>query len=185
MSIVGIDPSLTATGIAILDRDFFDAATVTKLTAVGRKGRETDRHPERSDRIVAQTRRIVAHVPPDAALVLIEDIPEGINRLPSYRDRCVLWGGVYSTLRGRGLPIVVINPTTRAVWATGKGTKKPDVLAAVRLMWPAVHIADDNEGDALILASIGAHHLGWTMPFETKPRHTTGLDKVEWPEGVA
>lgn len=180
MSIVGIDPSLTSCGIAVLSATA-TATRVDTLTAVGRDGKETDGFPERSDRIVAQTRRIAAQVPQDADMALIEDIPHGIKRFPSYRDRCVLWGGVYSTLRGRGIPIAVINPTTRAIWATGKGTKKPDVLAAVREMFPAERVRNDDEADALILAAIGAHHLGWPLPFETAPRHTTSLEKVVWP----
>lgn len=62
--------------------------------------------------------------------------------------------------------------------------RKARVLAAVREMWPDETIRNDDEADALALATIGAHHLGWPLPFETKERHTTGLQAVEWPEGV-
>ena len=186
--VVGLDPSLTACGIAILrPADGFSAtgsARVTFLRSVGRSGRKGDGWERRSARIVAQTRRIVAHVPAEATLVVLEAMPAHMPPQPYLGDRWALWFGVHSALNGR-VPIAVVNPSTRARWATGKGTAaKADVLAAVREQWPNERIADDNQADALTLASIGAHYLGWPLPFETKPRHTTGLQAVEWPEGV-
>ena len=55
-----------------------------------------------------------------------------------------------------------------------------DIIAAINEWWPGV-ARNDDEADALGLAAIGAHHLGDPMPFEIKPRHTTGLEKIAWP----
>lgn len=183
MSVIGIDPSLASTGVAIIDSQVEDVEVVT----LGRKGRESDGWVERSDRIVAQVRRIAANVPRSCVdLVVIEAMPPGMKPQPWLGDRWALWFGLYSTLRGRGYPIAVVNPSSRAVWATGRGrAKKPEVLAAVREQWPAVRIHDDNQADALTLAAMGAHHLGWPLPFEIKDRHSTGLQAIEWPEVAA
>ena len=180
MSVVGIDPSLAATGLAIIDPG-------VEVFTLGRKGFEGDGWVERSDRIVGQVRRVAAHIPPAGVdLVVMESMPQGMkNPMPSFGDRWAVWWGVYSTLRGRGLPVAVVQPTTRAKWATGSGTaKKAVVLAAVREQWPDVRIRDDNQADALTLAAMGALHLGWPLPFEIKDRHVGALDVVEWPEGV-
>lgn len=189
MSIVGIDPSLRAAGIAVLA---LSPATTTKLiavAAVGRDGVKGDGYPQRSRRIVAQTRRILAQIPADADLAVIEGPSYG-SQHGAQMDRYALWMGVYSTLQARGVPIAVVAPRTREKWASGsvprgidRKARKARVLAAVREMWPGERIRSDDEGDALILASIGAHHLGWPLPFETKERHTTGLQAIEWPDG--
>lgn len=188
MTIVGIDPSLTAAGICVLrPADGFSAtrdARIAFLRSVGRMGRKADGWRERSARIVAQTRRIVAHVPADATLVVIESMPAHMPPQPYLGDRWALWFGVHSSLAGR-VPIAVVNPSTRAAWATGKGNaKKADVLAAVRARWPDVTVADDNQADGVSLAEMGAHRLGWSLPFETGPRHDAGIKKVVWPEGI-
>ena len=194
-AVVGIDPSLTACGIAILrPADGFSAtgsARVSFLRSVGRSGRKGDGWDARSERVVAQTRRITAHIPRDGVELVVIEGPSYGSAHGAQMDRHALWIGVYSTLRSRGIPIAVVAPGTREKWATGsvprgidRKARKARVLTAVREMFPDEPIRNDDEGDALILAAIGAHHLGWPLPFETKPRHTTGLAAVEWPEGV-
>ena len=58
---------------------------------------------------------------------------------------------------------------------------KAAVVAAVQAMYPQAGITCDDEADAIGHALIGAFHLGEPMPFDVKPRHTTGLEKVQWP----
>lgn len=192
-TIVGIDPSLTSCGIAVLgDESIYAPVVIRSLLSVGHPGKNTDGWDDRSDRIVSQTRRVIEYIPRDADLVVIEDLPSHVKLLPSFRDRCVLWGGIYSALRARRTPIAVCNPATREKWATGKvvrdlGTKerKARVLAAVREQWPDRRIANDDIADALILAAMGALKLGWTLPFEIKPRHHGGLAAIAWPTSIA
>ncbi|GAC71064.1 hypothetical protein [Gordonia soli] len=199
MSVVGIDPSLTACGIAVLhpckvrtiDGTRMETEVRT-LTAVGRKGTAGEGYTERARRIVAQQRRILrgtarqgwTGIPDDAELVVIEGPSYG-SQHGAQMDRHALWMGVYSSLQSRGVRIAVCAPQTRAKWATGRGNaRKGEVLAAAREQWPDERIPDDNCADALVLAAMGAHRLGWPLPFETKDRHTTGLDAIEWPEGI-
>lgn len=183
MSVVGIDPSLTACGIAVLNRGPVSRTEIADLRAVGRRGHDGASYADRSDRIVAQTRYVLRCIPTDAELVVIEDMPQGIRSMPSLGDRWALWWGLYSALRSRKTPVAVCNPATRAKWATGSGrADKADVLAAVRDQWPHNTIRSDNEADALTMASMGALHLGWSLPFEIKDRHHAGLEVVAWPK---
>lgn len=191
MSVVGIDPSLRASGIAVLALNPVGMTKVIALAAVGRDGIRGEGYPQRAKRIVAQTRRVVANIPNDTELVVMEGPSYG-SQHGAQMDRHALWMGVYSSLQGRGVAIAVVAPGTREKWATGsvpRGISRKDrkarVLAAVRAMFPDERIRNDDEGDGLILAAMGAHHLGWPLPFETRPRHTTGLDKIEWPEGIS
>lgn len=193
MSVVGLDPSLTACGIAVLNRrpntvDAYitsgnlDAAVIADLRAVGHRGRDAASWDERSDRVVAQARHIVKCVPADAELVVIEGPSYGSAHGHAF-DRAGLWMGVYSALRARRIPIAVCAPGTRAKWATGSGrASKGDVVRAVRDQWVDSRIRSDNEADALTLAGMGALHLGWPLPFEIKDRHHAGLEVIAWPK---
>ena len=185
-TIVGIDPSLTSCGIAVLgDESIYAPVDIRSLLSVGHPGKNTDGWDDRSDRIVSQTRLVLEYTPRDADLVVIEDLPSHVKLLPSFRDRCVLWGGIYSALRARKTPIAVCNPKTRAKWASGNGNAdKKLVLACVREQWPNTRIHNDDCADALTLASMGALKLGWTLPFEIKDRHHNGLDAVAWPKEI-
>ncbi|MCF8605138.1 hypothetical protein L5I01_17425 [Gordonia sp. HY442] len=177
-AVVGIDPSLTSCGIAVLAADGH-----TRTWSVGHAGRDGANWAQRSDRIVAQTRLVLRQIPADAALVVVEDMPTMRHVLPSFIDRCALWFGLYSALRSRGTPIAVVNPKTRAKWATGNGNSgKRDVLAAVRADWPDLQIPNDDCADALTLAAMGALHLGRDLPFEIRRRHHAGIENIAWPE---
>lgn len=193
MIVAGIDPSLTNTGIAILA----DGQPVS-LRSIGHGTPNGKTYGHRSDRIVSQCRAVmnaVADLPPKTPdwvtatlpvdLAVIEGPAYGAN-MPSHFDRAGLFWGLISTLRARHIPTVVIPPATRAKWATGKGNAdKRAVLAAVRSWWPATHIANHDQADALVLAAIGAFHAGDPMPFDVKERHTANLAAVQWPAELA
>ncbi|WP_207842591.1 hypothetical protein [Williamsia soli] len=194
-TIVGIDPSLTSCGIAVVRSEtrfhipsdgYVPMTYIAGLLSVGHPGKDSASWDDRSDRIVSQTRHVLTKIPRAAELVVMEDLPSHVKLLPSFRDRCVLWGGLYSALRARNTPIAVCNPKTRAKWATGSGSAdKKLVLACVREQWPNNRIHNDDCADALTMASMGALKLGWTLPFEIKDRHHLGLDVVAWPKEIA
>jgi Holliday junction resolvasome RuvABC endonuclease subunit len=87
-----------------------------------------------------------------------------------------------STLRAKHIPLTVIPPATRALFATGSGrATKQEILTTVRAWWPNHHIPNHDTADALVLAAAGAHHLGDPLPFPTTSRHTANLAAVKWP----
>lgn len=180
--VAGIDPSLTNTGIAIL----LDGQPLL-LRSIGHGTPNGKTYGHRSDRIVAQCRAVIAHVLPcnssaaDIDLAVMEGPAYGAN-LPSAHDRAGLFWGLYSTLRARKIPIAVVAPKTRALWATGSGNAdKRDVLAAVRAWWPNKRILNHDIADAAALAAIGAFHAGDPMPFPVRERHSANLAAVQWP----
>lgn len=176
--VVGIDPSLTSAGVAVLK----DGQPIY----VQHFGFSGTNHPTwqfRSRRVrwvCAQVANVVAAH--DVDLVVIEGIPEHGKILPSTLDRAGLWHGLYGVVDHGDTPIVVMNPSTLKAWTTGSGSaKKPAMVAQIRGWYPDSRITCDDEADALALALTGAFHLGDPMPFDVKPRHTTGLEKVVWP----
>lgn len=189
--VIGLDLSLTNAGIVVLND-----GRPTLLTSVGH-GREGKSHAHRSRRIVSQSRAIMQAIGPsllDPArihLAVIEDQLEHGPMLPSALDRSALWWGVYSALSAKRIPIAVMNPTTLKAWTTGttrskvRGEAKRQMLEEVRTWWPGLAVRNDDIGDALALASMGAMHLGDPMPFEIKDRHRNNLENVAWPSGVS
>lgn len=181
MIVAGIDPSLTATGIAIL-RD----GQPTTPTKIGYPGRDGASHTDRARRVVALTREITKHIHnhnPD--LVIIESPAYG-QYLPSTCDRNFLWGalvhefGVVKPARYAG-----ITPTCRAQFATGKGhAKKQAVIDAVNTWWPHLNLGPkaDNQADALVLATMGAaRYEPELLPFELADWQRGNLEAVAWP----
>lgn len=186
--VVGIDPSLSSAGIAILvdGRPRF-LRSVGSPAIPGVSGY----YGERSDRIGRQCRQILAEIDgwtertgeDRPELAVIEGQAFGAN-LPSTSERSGLWWRLYASLRGRGVPIAVIAPKTRALWAAGSGdADKAAVKAAVRAWWPHArnHIRNDDIADAAALALAGAFHLGDPMPFPIKPQHHNRLKAAQWP----
>jgi crossover junction endodeoxyribonuclease RuvC len=98
-----------------------------------------------------------------------------------HHERAGLWWVTIRALWRRGVPYAVVTPGGLKRYATGKGTaSKDEVLVAVtrRFDWFA---GDNNAADALVLAAMGADHLG--TPLATMPdKHRGALDAVTWPD---
>ncbi len=191
--VVGIDPSLTSAGVAIL-RD----GQPVHVTHHGYDFTGPVTFDARTNRVIFVHNKVAEQIPPDTDLVLIEDLPEHGQIMPSMRDRSALWVLLHATLRKRmNLPVVVINPQTLKVWVTGKGSsrdtarskyqrQKQDkqlMVSTIESWWPDWKFTSDpsskdDECEAAALALIGAFHVGDPMPFTPKPRHR--LAKIDW-----
>jgi Holliday junction resolvasome RuvABC endonuclease subunit len=191
-AVLGIDPSQTAAGIAIIAGGPRHANRPILIRDVGDHGHRTDPWTRRARRIVAQVRRIIAVVDQaaldgaDYRLAVIEG-PAYANKLPSQFDRAGVFWGLVSALDNRKIPIAVIPPTTRAMFATGHGhADKSLVVTETRAIWAdpliTAAILNDNHADALNLASMGVMHLGWSLPFTPRRRHVENITKCEWPK---
>lgn len=185
--VVGLDLSLTGTGIAVACPG--ETPTVTTITT---KGRADATLLERRARLGEIGERITAHlverglyrgvVPIPDALVVVE-APAFSRTTGHQHDRSGLWWHVvwgYAAC----WPLAEVSPTTRARYATGvgggKGASKDAVLAAVVRRYPNVPVSNNNEADALVLAAMGARHAG--HPIDTPPKtHLPALDAVRWP----
>lgn len=160
MRVVGIDLSLSATGLAAID-DTVGIVTVenTVLQSKPDDGTISGRHK----RLEGISSGVVAWTS-GATLAVIEG--------PSYSsagrgtwDRAGLWWWVVSILNLTQVPLIEVPPKTRAKWATNSGNAgKAGVAVAVGRMWPEVDLKDDNDSDALALATIGAQVVGIDVP---------------------
>jgi Holliday junction resolvasome RuvABC endonuclease subunit len=183
--VIGIDPSLTATGIARVDTEDQLYATTTTIASRGSKDADLT---SRRDRLAKLVRDIDAHVLglpyPDAApttLVVIEAPSLGQTRQGGTLDRHGLWWMLIDRIHTLRYPVVAVPPTCRAKYATGKGNADKDtVLLAVARRYPHVDVANNNEADALALAAMGARSLG--QPIDDLPQaHLEAMVKVPWP----
>ena len=158
MRIIGIDPSLTATGIALIDTNYPDHIHTETI----RSAKTGNTIPHRLTRFgtVADTLldTIPTHPAPDHAII------EG----PAYAahgagtwDRAGMWWNIARILHRLDIPTIEVPPATRCQYATGRGNADKDVvmISTVR-RYPTADITNNNEADALILAAIGARLHG-------------------------
>lgn len=178
VSTVGIDLSLTGTGLCSIEKTTTSVFCETKLVqTTGHKGDSLTKRRSRLHRIKTEIRHFVLRLHPD--LVVIEGPSIG-SRYGSAHDRSGLWWLVVDDLKG-AFPIAVVPPTSRAKYATGKGNaKKPAVMAGVAEHFDFTEVTDNNVADATVLAAMGMRHL--FFPVDDLPeKHTMALAGCEWP----
>lgn len=149
---VGLDLSLTGTGVAIV------ASTGIRTALIKSKGKQADSLSQRARRLSELAAKIIDLIP-EFALVVIEQ-PAYSQTGGSHHDRSGLWWLVVNRLAGFQ-PVVEVAPGTLKKYATGKGNAgKDEMLAAAIRRYPAAEITDNNVADAVHLAAMGARHLG-------------------------
>jgi crossover junction endodeoxyribonuclease RuvC len=80
-----------------------------------------------------------------------------------------LWGRIVDCTQEHAVELLVMPPSLRSHYATGKGNSAKDiVLAATIRRWPTVEFEGNDEADALLLAAIGCRYLG--TPIDDVPR---------------
>lgn len=178
MRVVGLDLSLSSTGIALVE-----GSGMVHLNRVQSKptGNTVE---DRSLRLrsLAGTIHDLADVDPD--LVLVESPTYSSKVTGSQHDRSGLWWMVVGRLTGHRIPVVEVAVSTLKTYAlgkgSGKGTDKDQVLAAVVRRYLDIDVDGNDKADALVLAAMGARHLG--HPVDTLPdTHTRALKAVKWP----
>lgn len=179
MIVVGLDLSLTSTGIARIWIDHDPAAPPhTLVDRVTSSGTEAATLLERHTRLLALRKQISSLALP-ADLAVIEGPSYG-SKTGKQHDRSGLWWAVVRNLLMNDVPVVEVPPPTRARYACGKAAAKDAVLAAVVRRYSDVEVTGNDEADALVLAAMGARHLG--VPIDDLPKtHLAAMDAVRWP----
>lgn len=182
--VTGLDLSLTGAGVArimpdtnprgfrIVVRRFTSKPTDDTLTARG-----------------TRLRGMCADIVPCAMgsdLVVIEQPSYGSTTGHTH-DRSGLWWLVVATLTARGIPIVEVAPTTLKVYGLGKGSgagvTKDAVFANVARRYAhLVEVNSNDEADALLLAALGARHLGHPVDTGLPLTHTRAMASIKWPD---
>lgn len=171
-TVVGIDPSLTATGIA---------STVGWCHVIGRTGITTLPLVDRIHAVDVLLDGIKSHIGrPD--LVVIEQ-PAFSRTSGGALERHALYWLIVRALRRAEIPVAEVTARGRMRYATGKGAAtKSAVVDAVARRFPGYETGgNDNLADAVVLAAMGADHLG--HPLTPMPAtHRAALDGVQWPD---
>jgi len=167
VKVIGLDLSLTSTGVAS------NAGWADRI--------RTRPALDPFDRLRSIRSNVLDHVR-HADLVVVEGPAfRGAGNETGHHQRAGLWWLVLEAIDARSIPWAQVPPACLKRYATGKGNaSKDEVLAAVIRRFPAVEVAGNDEADALVLAAMGADHLGCPM-VEMPAAHRTGLAKVAWP----
>lgn len=161
--VVGLDLSMTATGIALRDGD-------THTVKPGARG----------DARLVEIRNCVGLTVGGIDLAVIEDLPVHAK---SAGITGMVHGAVRAALIQWGIPYVLITPASLKKYATGKGNcGKPEMAVAAYKRFGR-ELADDNQVDALWLRAMALDHLG--HPLAVMPAtHRKALDAVQWPGAI-
>ncbi|WP_433651049.1 hypothetical protein ACQP2C_32580 [Micromonospora zamorensis] len=159
--VVGLDLSITATGIA-----FADGTTHTI--------RSTKHGDERLLDIVYDIAKAVQH----ASLAVIEDLP---THAKSAGITGMVHGAVRMELLRSFVPYVLITPASLKKYASGKGNCGKPEMAVAAFKRLGIEPGDDNQVDAAWLRAAALDHLGHPLA-QMPATHRAALDAVTWPE---
>lgn len=174
MRVIGLDLSLTATGIAVITDGSVEVDTITSRPT----GDSVEDRVRRLRRIERATEEHICS-DDEINLIVIEGPSFGQMRQSGEHIRAGLWWRIAS-LSEEYATVVEVSPASLKKYATGKGNAAKDaVLLAVARRYPTVDVGNNNEADALTLAAMGARHLG--DPIDDMPQaHLAAMDKVRW-----
>lgn len=186
--VVGIDLSLTSTGLAFINPDNHRI----EIATIGSKGKRADSLHSREVRITTLANNIVdwacALVDPELAVI---EAPSFGSSGGSAFDRAGLWWQIVRGLRAAEVPVVQVAPTTRAKYLSGDGRADKKVVMAhaietyTDLLMAGKRITKDDEADAIGLAAMGARWLGWPVEaYELPVKNLEAMRSPKWAESV-
>lgn len=160
MNVVGLDLSITATGVSLNG----GASTFTPPSKLG-------------DERLVWLRDRCGGATIGADLVVIEG---PVVRSSAAVIIGMVHGAVRSDLIERRIPYAIVPPATLKKYATGKGNADKTAMAMAAYKRAGVEFADDNQCDAWWLRAAGMHHLGCPI-VDVPAAQAAALEKVEWP----
>jgi Holliday junction resolvasome RuvABC endonuclease subunit len=176
-TVIGVDPSLSGTGIVTWRDGRFYVSTVVTLPATKRE----ERHQKIALAVLAM------RDPAGPTLVVMEGrITPGGDAVQTAMDLAELRGAINLAVHitGGREPVqrVDVHPLTLKVYATGNGrsNKTAMVTAARGRLGEHFHVSNDNEADAAWLCALALHRYG--RPLCRMPaKNLTSVHKPEWP----
>lgn len=168
-AIVGLDLSITATGLALADGS---VATFSPPAKLG------DR------RLTAITDHLAFGPTPEVIAADLVVIEGPVVRSSAAVVIGMVHGAVRTLLLNEGTPYALVPPATLKKFATGKGSADKTAMALAAYKRAGVEFADDNECDAWWLREAGLRAAGCPS-FDLPAAQVDALEKVEWPEQFA
>ncbi len=192
--VLGIDPSLTKTGVGVVyDDGRVDGQLVKHLRPLEKAKRIKQGLPEKPNlterrQCIETGGRQVGEAMPwvgRCVLAVVYDPPAGAGALgPARLDMPGMWWELVGMLVDAQVPVARLLDVSARKAITGSGKNegreaaKVATALAVRKLYPDVEIASDDVADALAAAHLGAVALGWPVP--TLERHRA-VKWSEWP----
>jgi Holliday junction resolvasome RuvABC endonuclease subunit len=161
--VIGLDLSLTATGLCMPD-----GTTITIKT----QPKDGDR------RLVAIAETIRRAAAEGADLAVIEDLP---THAMSAGITGMVHGVARAALIGHSIPYALLSPATLKAFATGKGAGDKTPMAMAAYKRAGVEFPDDNQCDAYWLRAAGLDWLGAPL-FDLPQSQRDRLAKAKWPQ---
>lgn len=160
--VVGIDPSLTGTGIAYID----GTTTVVRTKMTG------------DSRLLAIANAVATAVEDEPLLAVLEDLPTHAH---GAGKTGMVQGVVRLALLENRIDYVTVTPATLKKFATGNGGANKGDMRMELYKRVGIDLADDNEVDAWWLRALG-HHLIDDPIVDLPKAHTAALAKVAVPD---
>ncbi|MFJ4469500.1 hypothetical protein ACIP2X_18680 [Streptomyces sp. NPDC089424] len=174
--VVGVDTSLTATGLASSEGwcRVIGYVDKTKKNPISKLPRV-----ERLAHMNVLLDAVLAAVgTPDLAVIEGAALSKAAG---GAHERGWLWWRVYERLLDAGIPVGVVSTNQRIHYATGKGTgSKGVVLEQVVRRWPQWQTGgNDNSADGVVLMAAGRDWLG--APIGDVPKlHRKAVENADW-----
>lgn len=161
MDIIGIDASLTGTCL-------YDGTTWLKISPSGKGA-------ARMLEIRAAVRRFIEDY--QAPIVFLEDF--AFSRAQHAHEKGGLGWIIRMELIDRRIPVYLVKPNTRAMFATGRGNAGKSEVVSATSARTGIAFASDDHCDAFLLQCLGCEILGVEHEMGSMPRtHRRTLDKV-------
>jgi len=161
--VVGIDPSLTGTGLA------YGGESEKILTA---KASTVRGQLQRMNTIAS---RVALHVP-DGALVVMEGPALGRGAQAWHHVLGGLWWILAATVTNRGATLVEVPPKTLKKFATGNGNADKAAMCAAWFEHTGQAITDHDRADALWCRQVGLHLVGAGEVLALPPRQLAAAE---------
>jgi crossover junction endodeoxyribonuclease RuvC len=173
--VIGIDLSMTSTGLAIISDGKITTYTVTSKPS----GDALRDFLNRSERVAKEIDRLVVFDRGD--LVVIEGMAFAAKSSSLDKIHAHWWLVVKYISEFIDQEPVVITSGQRCKYATGKGSAKKDlVLAAVIKRYSQVDVKGNDDADAVIFAAMGARHLGMPVEESLPLLNLEAMEAVRW-----
>lgn len=176
MRVLGIDTSLTGTGLCRADFTPDGLVLMTATVSAPPPAKNGDRSKRAmARRVNALIEQIDAAIydplypdEPKPDLIAMESLAyaakgEGVWVLPW------VFGRVIELAEKYDVPLIVVGTSQLKKYVTGKGnTPKEEVTLAIIKRWPEAEAKNNNEADAVACCAIGCRYLG--MPIDNVPK---------------